>query len=176
MPPRQDGEQKQPNPSAEHTYFFYGSLMDPLTFQGVTLAPDLPEYRDAWIEGYEVKMWGPYPALRAVSQGASNNSNSSSSSSSNIPATPPPFSDAKQPRVVGKVWVDSSRDPDIFRRLQRYETDSYEARIVTVHFSDGKPAPIQARAFVWAGEQSALRDGEFDLKLYQGVLGGPSSL
>ncbi|KAL2753289.1 hypothetical protein ACRALDRAFT_1083049 [Sodiomyces alcalophilus JCM 7366] len=145
-------------PSAEHTYFFYGSLMDPTTFQGVTLAPNPPEYRDAWIEGYQVRMWGPYPALCPVSSAAG--------------ASP---ADAKPSRVVGKVWVDPSRDPYILHRLQRYETANYEPRIVTAHFFDGKSPPAQMRAFVWAGAESLLSDGEFDLKVYQGRSNEPPS-
>lgn len=148
LPPSQDDA--QPNASAEHTYFFYGSLMDPATFRGVTLAPDEPQYRDAWIEGYEVKMWGPYPALRSVAGEARTDS-----------------SGGKPSRVVGKVWVDASRDPHTFVRLQNYETRNYEARIVTVHFADGESDPAQARAFVWAGDEALLKDGKFDLNVYQ---------
>lgn len=47
----------------KQTYFFYGSLMDPLTLKRVAGLDEMPELFPANISGYQTKMWGSFPAL-----------------------------------------------------------------------------------------------------------------
>lgn len=131
------------------TYFFYGSLMDHRMLQIVTQVTGTPVFREAWIEGYEAKMWGQYPAIVPA--------DSSGEESSNKP----------KPQVQGKVWVDPTRSPEVFRRLQRYETNKYTTKTVTVNFTDGYPAG-KARVFVFKSvNDPELTEGTFDLEEFQ---------
>lgn len=44
--------------------FFYGTLMDPRTLCQVLKSPERPRImRRARVIGFEIKLWGPYPAL-----------------------------------------------------------------------------------------------------------------
>ena len=46
------------------TFFLYGTLMDPAVLMVVAFLQELPALRDAYIDGYRLKMWnGIYPTL-----------------------------------------------------------------------------------------------------------------
>ncbi|KAK4172525.1 hypothetical protein QBC36DRAFT_362508 [Triangularia setosa] len=46
------------------TFFLCGTLMDPQVLIVAAMLDDLPQVQDAWIQGFEMKMWnGIYPTL-----------------------------------------------------------------------------------------------------------------
>ncbi|KAK3381128.1 hypothetical protein B0H63DRAFT_545503 [Podospora didyma] len=131
------------------TYFFYGSLMDPDVLKSVTQLDKAPEYRDAWIEGYDMKIWGNiYPTL--IPSSSSDDKKSGSSST----------------RILGMAWVATSMQHCL--RLQSYETQAYKAGDCTVHFVDGQPS-VEGVTFIWAGngDYDDLNEGTFDLEQWQ---------
>ena len=44
-------------------YFFYGTLMDSSTLAKVLQVAKPPQLRPARVIGYQIRLWGPYPAL-----------------------------------------------------------------------------------------------------------------
>ncbi|KAJ5840531.1 uncharacterized protein N7525_005719 [Penicillium rubens] len=52
------------DPIRDKYCFFYGTLMDPdILSKVLRSSKPLPIMRPARITGYEIKLWGPYPAL-----------------------------------------------------------------------------------------------------------------
>jgi hypothetical protein len=121
-------------------FFFYGSLMDPEVLQAVLELPDLPAVEGARIKGYQIRMWGIYPALV-----------SSTDSTKEIMGT---FW-----KVINHLQV---------YRLCLYETDAYKTVPVSL-ITDAGDVIEDARTFVWAGEaeSSDLENGTFDMERYQ---------
>lgn len=121
--------------------FFYGSLRDPEVLQAVLDLSELPITRPATISGFEIKMWGIYPAL--------------------VPST-------ASEKVLGSVWELTSEDH--FDRLAAYETAAYRWIECDAVLEDADGATLQrCRMFCWAGEPDSkeLEDGTFDLERYQ---------
>ncbi|KAF2745041.1 hypothetical protein M011DRAFT_488565 [Sporormia fimetaria CBS 119925] len=119
--------------------FFYGTLMDPEVLQGVLELPARPRISKASLQGYRVKMWGPYPVL--VSD---------------------PFGGGE---VAGTVWEVTSEDH--FRRLQAYETGNYMWEPLAIRLENGE-IEGNCRTFIWAGnpDSSELREGSFHTQGY----------
>ena len=121
-------------------FFFYGTLMDPEVLQSVAALEDLPELQDAWLEGFELKMWNRrYPTLL-------------------------PKENIKG-RIKGKAWKVTSIEQCL--RLQHYETSAYECCDCVVRTDDQQL--IKALTFKWARDPSSaeLSDGMFDLAYWQ---------
>ncbi|KAM0273955.1 hypothetical protein ACHAQH_008098 [Verticillium albo-atrum] len=126
-------------PCPEHTYFFYGSLMDPTILAIVTGTTRPINLHEAVLQGYSSKMWFLYPAIAPDPNGV----------------------------VEGKVWVDKAASPATAARLQAYETENYEARDCTFSSPDEGKIGTKGRVFVFVGDKEELRDGVFDLKKFQ---------
>lgn len=60
-------------------------------------------------------------------------------------------------------WVKSKGE---LGRLMEYEGDLYTCKNCMVHFKDDSSQALGS-TFVWCGDQSLLKEGEFDLKDYQ---------
>jgi gamma-glutamylcyclotransferase (GGCT)/AIG2-like uncharacterized protein YtfP len=119
--------------------FFYGSLMDPEVLQAILDVPDIPTTRSATILGFQIKMWGIYPAL--------------------VPSS-------SSRKVIGCVWEVLSENH--FQRLAAYETAAYRWQECEAILEDGIVLD-KCRTFCWAGEPDSkeLEDGSFDLDRYQ---------
>ncbi|OQE32112.1 hypothetical protein PENSTE_c001G08427 [Penicillium steckii] len=116
-------------------YFFYGTLAAPAMLQNILGLETEPEFRPATITGYEIKRWGPYPALL----------------------------NAPEKVVHGYVYhVESGEDGE---RLATYETENYETKPCRIDYVDGnEPANDFGWVFKFAGNVEDLRDGTFDLE------------
>jgi hypothetical protein len=133
-----DGRQNDFEP---RTYFFYGSLMDRDVLVRVAQLDDEPDLQDAWVEGFEMKMWGGvYPVL--------------------LPTGNP------DDRIRGKAWRATTLDQCL--RLQRYETSAYKSADCLLYHPDGGE-PTKGCVFVWATERRnhELMEGVFDLEYWQ---------
>jgi hypothetical protein len=121
-------------------FFFYGSLMDPEVLQSVLELPDLPVAEAARIRGFEIRMWGIYPALIP----SKDNTN----------------------EIMGTFWK-VTNDFQV-KNLCLYETDAYKTVPVSLITNAGDVIE-DARTFIWAGEagSSDLEDGTFDIERYQ---------
>ncbi|KAM0321705.1 hypothetical protein ACHAQA_009944 [Verticillium albo-atrum] len=125
-------------------FFFYGTLMDPEVLRTVAALDSLPELQDAWLAGFEMKMWnGRYPTL-LPKEGMS-------------PAD----------TIQGKSWQATSIDQCL--RLQLYETSAYECCDCVVQTGEGQS--ITALTFKWARDpgsaQLSSSKGGFDLEHWQ---------
>ncbi|KAK0710532.1 hypothetical protein B0T21DRAFT_376738 [Apiosordaria backusii] len=142
--------QEQPKASVEEpqddqdfepcTFFLYGTLMDPEVLMVVAMLGNLPQLQDAWIEGFEMKMWnGIYPTL-LPNEGA-------------------------QGRISGKAWQANTMAQCL--RLQRYETSAYEVADCRIHL--GEDELVKGLVFKWAKDPKSaeLADGAFDLDHWQ---------
>ena len=129
------------DPIRDEYCFFYGTLMDPDTLSKVLgSSKPLPMMRPARIIGYEIKLWGPYPALL------------------DKPLNP----------VDGIVC--GLLSPTQLDRLAAYETDKYhlQACLIDVLNHDGSTQKtIEGVSFMWNGRQNELREGTFDLKQWR---------
>lgn len=124
------------------TFFVYGSLMDPHVLTKVLTLEEAPQLRDAWIEGFEMKMWNSiYPTLL------------------------PTDTDSAQSRIKGKAWRATTMDQCLC--LQMYETWAYEATDCRIYLVDGEP--VKGLVFTWARDpkSSELVGGLFDLEHWQ---------
>ncbi|KAJ5146109.1 uncharacterized protein N7515_000673 [Penicillium bovifimosum] len=136
-------ENPWPEDSIRDEYcFLYGTLMDPDTLSKV-LGSSIPPLmmRPARVIGYQVKLWGPYPAL---------------------------LDDKPLHPVVGMVCGVLS--PTQLDRLAAYETDKYHLQgcLIDVLNDDGSTEKtIEGVSFMWNGRQDELREGTFDLKQWR---------
>ncbi|PLB38564.1 gamma-glutamylcyclotransferase family protein [Aspergillus candidus] len=127
-------------------YFFYGTLTDPCLVRELLELDHEPEFRPAYVEGYECKLWGPYPALV------------------DVPGS----------TVEGAVYQVTKEEHA--ERLAFYETINYRADPCCIYYRDGKePAQDSGCTFVYAGSRKDLRDGVFDLRAWLGRMGGSRS-
>lgn len=131
------GEWLQQKRDGKELYFFYGSLMDPAVLRKVLVSRDIAQLRPARIVGYQVKMWGTYPALL----------------------------DGEPGQIVrGMVCeIEGGQNKD---RLAAYETSNYDVRKVLVYI-DGEEGDFYGNAFEWIGDEEDLKEGVFDLKDWQ---------
>lgn len=122
--------------------FFYGTLMDPHTLSQVLKSSERPPVmRRARVIGYEIKLWGPYPAL--------------------LDGEPLHLIDGMAYEILSQTELD---------RLAAYETDKYQLRpclIDLLNDDDSVEKTIEGVAFMWDGQQDELREGTFDLKQWK---------
>lgn len=118
--------------------FFYGSLMDPEVIQAILNLSELPVTKPATLSGYQIKMWGIYPALIPKESG----------------------------RVTGYVWEVTSEDQ--FERLAAYETTAYRWVECDAVLEDGAVLKgCRTFCWAGAPDSRELEDGNFDLERYQ---------
>jgi hypothetical protein len=122
-------------------FFFYGTLMDPQVLTTVLKLDGVPQLQEAWIEGFEMKMWnGIYPVVLPTDGGSG--------------STP-------QSRIRGKAWQATTMDQCL--RLQLYETSAYEPTDCSIRLDHGEP--VKGLVFKWARDPTdgELVEGCFDL-------------
>lgn len=130
------------NPFERQYCFIYGTLMGPETLSQVLSTSDsLPIMSRARVIGYDVKLWGPYPALV----------------------------DSKPLRLVdGMVFeIFSKKQLD---RLVSYETDNYQLQpclIDILNHDNSVRSTVDGVTFMWNGQQDELQEGNFDLKQWK---------
>ncbi|KAI1828379.1 hypothetical protein F4861DRAFT_179608 [Xylaria intraflava] len=126
-------------------FFFYGSLQIHRVLCSVCgLDKESPSAirAGARLQGWKIKMWGPYPTL--------------------VPAAADDDDDGKS--VAGSVWWCDK--PDYVARLCQYETDAYRMAYcdVAVPSADGSGVEVlaNARTFVSTLPAEHLDEGDFD--------------
>ncbi|CAG8064486.1 unnamed protein product [Penicillium salamii] len=129
------------DPIRDENCFFYGSLIDPdMLMQVLGSARPLPFMRRARVTGYEITLWGPYPAL-----------------------LPKPLH-----RVdFFSGMVTDLLLPTQLDRLAHYETNKHRCQpnlIDILNEDDGIERTIEGVCLVWDGKFDELRGGTFDLK------------
>jgi gamma-glutamylcyclotransferase (GGCT)/AIG2-like uncharacterized protein YtfP len=118
--------------------FFYGSLMDPEVIHAILDLSDIPTTRPATIFGFQIKIWGIYPAL--------------------IPNT--------SGKVVGSVWEVTLEDH--FERLAAYETAAYRWVKCDAVLEDGSVLRgCRTFCWAGEPDSNELENGSFDLERYQ---------
>ncbi|KAF2647115.1 hypothetical protein K491DRAFT_672449 [Lophiostoma macrostomum CBS 122681] len=118
--------------------FFYGSLMDPEVLQAILDLPELPTTRSATMSGFNIKMWGIYPALIPSHSGS----------------------------VTGTVWMVTSETH--FDRLAAYETTAYRCDECEAVLEGGEVLKnCRAFCWAGEPDSKELEDGSFDLERYQ---------
>ncbi|KAJ5208950.1 hypothetical protein N7449_003329 [Penicillium cf. viridicatum] len=130
------------DPSQREYCFFYGTLMDPHTLCQVLKSSERPRImRRARVTGFEIKLWGPYPAL--------------------LDGEPFRSVDGMAYEILSKTELD---------RLAAYETDKYQltpCSIDLLNDDDSVEKTIEGVAFMGDGQQDELREGTFDLKQWK---------
>ncbi|KAF8637469.1 hypothetical protein AX16_010797 [Volvariella volvacea WC 439] len=126
-------------------FFFYGTLCLPHVLREVLKLDKDPEYRNATVRGFAIKMWSTYPAL--------------------VPSETRPFVN-----LEGKAWFGDEND---LERLREYEGDKYHSRNVSI-LLEGDTFPVVAWAFAWNGDPEELEDGTFDPSHFMEPHGEPS--
>lgn len=138
---RLDLEDAERQRAGKELYFFYGSLMDPTVLREVLNFKETPELKPAQIIGFQVKMWGPYPALLLGEIG--------------------------QVARGMACEIEGAKNKE---RLAIYETNNYDERRVLIDI-DGEEGPFDGSflgtAFEWVGNQDELKEGSFDVKDWQ---------
>ncbi|CAG8403713.1 unnamed protein product [Penicillium salamii] len=120
--------------------FFYGTLQDLDRLSLVLRTANPPPMRRARVTGYEVKLWGPYPAT------------------------------VDKPRSSVNGMVCGLLSPIQLELLAAYETEEYELRsclIDILNDDDSVERTIEGVMFMWAGQPEELREGTFDLKQWK---------
>ncbi|CAI7570381.1 unnamed protein product [Penicillium discolor] len=100
-----------------------------------------PVMRRARVIGYEIKLWGPYPAL--------------------LDGEPFHLVDGMTYEILSQTQLD---------QLAAYETDKYQPRPCLINLlndDDSVEKTIEGFAFMWDGQQDELREGTFDLKQWK---------
>ncbi|KAJ5404865.1 hypothetical protein N7465_006149 [Penicillium sp. CMV-2018d] len=122
--------------------FFYGTLMDPHTLSQVLKSSKRPPVlRHARVIGFEIKLWGPYPAL--------------------LSGKPLRSVDGMAYEILSQTQLD---------RLAAYETDKYQLRpclIELLNDDDSIEETVEGVTFMWNGQRDELREGTFDLKRWK---------
>lgn len=118
-------------------YFFYGTLTDPSMVREILGLETKPEFRPAYITGFQCKLWGQYPALV----------------------------DASDAVVEGAVYHVQTVDHG--EKLAAYETNNYRTHPCRIHYTDGlEPKNEDGHAFVFQGNPKDLSEGVFDLRTW----------
>ncbi|OQE04897.1 hypothetical protein PENVUL_c029G07589 [Penicillium vulpinum] len=123
-----------PAPFREVYFFFYGTLMDPPTLARVLQLSEPPHMRPARVIGYQIKLWGQYPAL---------------------------VDDAFHP-VDGLACKILSRES--WDRLVAYGSDKYKLGPIYIDFLDTGEEEVEGVAFEWNANPKELQDGSFSLE------------
>lgn len=115
--------------------------MDPQTLARVLEMSDCPPIlRPAKLIGYDIKLWGPFPALV----------------------------NKRRNRINGLAFEIMSKTQ--LDRLVFYETDKYTLRPCTIHLLNAQKTvetKIDGVTFMWNGGENELEEGEFDLKQWK---------
>ncbi|KAF7591581.1 hypothetical protein BBP40_001329 [Aspergillus hancockii] len=123
-------------------YFFYGTLTDSSMVSEILELDEEPEFRPAFILGYECKLWGQYPALV----------------------------DAPNSVVEGAAY--NVQTVEQGERLAAYETSNYRTEPCLIKYTDGKePAEGLGYTFKFAGNPKDLSEGSFDLRVWLKMMG-----
>ena len=126
------------DPFQDQYCFFYGTLQDPDTLRQVLGWPRSPPIlRRARVFGYEIQLWGPYPAL------------------------------VDKPCHSVNGMVSEPLSTIQLDRLAAYETDRYRRQSCSIEIlndDDEVVKTIEGVCFVWNGPLDKLRAGKFDLK------------
>ncbi|RWA08148.1 hypothetical protein EKO27_g6961 [Xylaria grammica] len=136
-------------------FFFYGSLQVREVLQSVCRIPGstlegggtdpIVLRKGASIEGWVLKMWGPYPAL--------------------LPST-------ANNTVQGMAWL--CEKPEYVPRLCSYETDAYRMAYcdISIPSADGDGVEVlkNARTFVSTLDGDELSDGRFSIAEYMNMM------
>lgn len=116
--------------------------MDPETLSQVLRTSDsLPIMSRARVIGYDIKLWGPYPAL--------------------IDGKPLQPVDGMVFEILSKTQLD---------RLLSYETEKYQLQpclIDILNHDNSVESTVDGVTFMWNGEQDELQEGKFDLKQWK---------
>lgn len=98
-----------------------------------------PDLRPAYIEGFQCKLWGQYPALVV--------------------------DETSRSRVEGAVYeVRSVGDAE---KLAAYETGNYTTVSCEIGYLDGRePGRVMGTVFVFDGDCRELSEGRFDLRVW----------
>ncbi|KAM0223443.1 hypothetical protein ACHAPA_006720 [Fusarium lateritium] len=127
----------------EPLYFFYVPVAKPDMLKQVLELPHDPELRRAKTIGYSLSSWGQYKALVDGKTGE---------------------------EVLGCAYQVQS--PEHEYKLAYYETNAYELAPCLIHFTDGKePLQVFGKTFMYTGDAQALKDGRFDVKLWELQMG-----
>ncbi|KAJ5632405.1 hypothetical protein N7490_008744 [Penicillium lividum] len=95
----------------------------------------------ARVIGYDIKLWGPYPAL--------------------IDGEPLQPVDGMVFEILSKTQLD---------RLESYETDNYQLQpclIDILNHDNSVLSTVDGVTFMWNGEEDELQEGTFDLKQWK---------
>ncbi|KAJ5175666.1 uncharacterized protein N7482_001543 [Penicillium canariense] len=138
--PNSSEEGSAPADFFERQYcFVYGTLMDPETLsQVLRTSHSLPIMSRARVIGYEIKPWGPYPALV--------------DGESRQPVDGMAF------EILSKTQLD---------RLVSYETEIYQLQpclIDILEHDSSVERTVDGVTFMWNGQRAELQEGKFDLK------------
>lgn len=137
------------DPAPEGIYFFYGSLLDPEMLVEILGLDKSPELRPAYIEGFDSKLWGQYPALIPCSDAS-------------------PKSDRRI--IEGAAYrVRSSEDAE---KLAKYESRYYMPSPCEIKYVDHDkktrgPIAEKGFVFVFVGDRRDLDEGSFDLQTWR---------
>ncbi|KAK6543712.1 hypothetical protein TWF694_000447 [Orbilia ellipsospora] len=113
--------------------FFYGSLTVPAVLKRVLGLREEPVLRKAYITGFKIKLWGPYPAL--------------------VPLSP----DDTLNIVSGAVYTVQTEDH--LERLISYETKNYRLVSGPIKLTDSEPEgsnEIAGMTFIWNSDPETL--------------------
>ena len=117
-------------------YFFYGTLMDGGQLTSVLDLTSPPILRPAFIVGYSIKMWGPFPTLVEGPPG----------------------------NIINGMAYEVQSEEDEWN-LAYYETDAYKSVSCSIRPAGGGDG-ISGRTFVWAHDPNHedLSPGSFDFE------------
>ncbi|KAK8002083.1 hypothetical protein PG991_014305 [Apiospora marii] len=124
-------------------YFFYGTLKDPRALAEVLGVEQAPVLRPAKVIGYSLTKWGDYKALVDGKPGE---------------------------EVVGVAGEITSAEDE--HKLAYYETSAYCLAPCRIFFvDDQEPSQLSGKTFMYAGDAVALREGRFDMQLWELQMG-----
>lgn len=132
-------EQGDSSPPHPWPVFFYGTLSLPHILQQILDLSEPPTYIDGSVYGWELKMWGPYPALVLTN----------------------PYDIDRVTNA--KVWMmpGGEEGERMLKRLEQYETENYRKVHCMIYFADGSD-PQLGYTFQWNSYPEELTDGTFD--------------